>query len=267
MGARFHRAVANGGYSWVTEDPIWGLGEMPFRSPTVFNWFTPLFSPPATSIEQAGLVGPEIQMTNVRSVVGYLNYIQDAIGRDAQNGPDVFSSYGPELGLANSPTDLVDRMNLILMAGQMNSTLEGEIVSAVSAIDVPPAAIRTRSTLRWHACQTAAISPWRRQTSPHKMRAPSDSRPHTASVSENGFVRLDGRHLGQPIPDGLELDGRDGAATGPPTRALVCVFLQGGNDGHGTVIATDPDSYARSRGAFGGSRTGLSSEPISCPSR
>ena len=92
---------------------------------------------PATSIEAAGLVGPEFQMTNVTSVVGYLNYMQDAIGAGAQNGPDVFSSYGPELGLANSPTDLVDRMNLLLMAGQMNSTLESEIVSAVSAIDIP----------------------------------------------------------------------------------------------------------------------------------
>ena len=27
-------------------------------------------------------------------------------------------------------------------------------------------------------------------------------------------------------------------------RALVCVYLQGGNDGHGTVIATDPGSFA-----------------------
>ena len=27
-------------------------------------------------------------------------------------------------------------------------------------------------------------------------------------------------------------------------RALVCVYLYGGNDGHGTVIATDPDSFA-----------------------
>jgi len=27
-------------------------------------------------------------------------------------------------------------------------------------------------------------------------------------------------------------------------KALVCIFLQGGNDGHGTVIATDTDSYA-----------------------
>src|SRR6201996_4643982 len=26
-------------------------------------------------------------------------------------------------------------------------------------------------------------------------------------------------------------------------RAMVCVYLQGGNDGHGTLIATDPDSF------------------------
>jgi len=128
----------NGGY-WLgsTEDMIYGLGEMPLRSPTVFNWFAPNYVPPNTSIGTAGLVGPEFQMTNVSSVVGYLNYMQDAIGADAQNGPDVFSSYGPELGLANSPTDLVDRMNLLLMAGQMNSTLESEIVGAVGAISVP----------------------------------------------------------------------------------------------------------------------------------
>jgi uncharacterized protein (DUF1501 family) len=35
-------------------------------------------------------------------------------------------------------------------------------------------------------------------------------------------------------------------------RALVCVYLQGGNDGHGTVVATDPDSFA----AFTSARQG-----------
>jgi uncharacterized protein (DUF1501 family) len=35
-------------------------------------------------------------------------------------------------------------------------------------------------------------------------------------------------------------------------KALVCVFLAGGNDGHGTVIATDPDSFA----AFTQARSG-----------
>src|SRR5271170_1840840 len=35
-------------------------------------------------------------------------------------------------------------------------------------------------------------------------------------------------------------------------RAIVCVYLQGGNDGHGTLIATDPDSFA----AFTQARSG-----------
>ncbi|MGB7263876.1 MAG: DUF1501 domain-containing protein [Terracidiphilus sp.] len=39
---------------------------------------------------------------------------------------------------------------------------------------------------------------------------------------------------------------------GSDYRALVCVYLQGGNDGHGTVIATDPESFA----AFTTARSG-----------
>jgi uncharacterized protein (DUF1501 family) len=39
---------------------------------------------------------------------------------------------------------------------------------------------------------------------------------------------------------------------GSDYRALVCVYLQGGNDGHGTVIATDADSYT----AFTQARSG-----------
>jgi uncharacterized protein (DUF1501 family) len=39
---------------------------------------------------------------------------------------------------------------------------------------------------------------------------------------------------------------------GTDYRALVCVYLAGGNDGHGTVIATDPESFA----AFTSARSG-----------
>jgi uncharacterized protein (DUF1800 family) len=120
-----------------TEDPIWGLGQMTLRSPTVFNWFAPGYVPPGTSIEQAGLGAPEMQMTNVTSVVGYLNYMQTAIGSDAANGFDVFSSYAAEMNLAATPGALLDRVNLLLMAGRMDSTLYNQILSAVSAIPIP----------------------------------------------------------------------------------------------------------------------------------
>ena len=120
-----------------TEDPIWGLGEMPLRSPTVFNWFAPGYVPPGTSIEAAKLVAPEMEMTNVTTVVGYLNYMQNTIGSDATNGSDVYASYATEMSLAATPDALMDRINLLLMAGEMDSTLRSQILGAVSAIAIP----------------------------------------------------------------------------------------------------------------------------------
>jgi uncharacterized protein (DUF1800 family) len=128
----------NGAYDiGSTEDPIWGLGEMSLRSPTVFNWFAPGYVPPATSISAAGLVAPEMQMTNVTTVVGYLNYMQNAIGSGPTDGPDIFSNYEEEMSLAATPGALLDRINLLLMAGEMDSTLYGQILDAITSIPIP----------------------------------------------------------------------------------------------------------------------------------
>jgi uncharacterized protein (DUF1800 family) len=137
--ARAFTAQSRTGSFWIgdTEDPIWGLGQMTMRSPTVFNWFAPGYVPPATTIAQAGLVGPEFQMTNVSSVVGYINFMQDTIGSNAKNGPDLFTSYPAEYRIANNPGALVDRLNLLLMAGQMSSGLESQLIDAVNSIEVP----------------------------------------------------------------------------------------------------------------------------------
>ena len=137
--ARAFTAQSRTGSYWLgsTEDPIYGLGEMTLRSPTVFNWFTPGYVPPNTSIEKAGLGAPEMQMTNVSTVVGYINYMQDAIGSDSNQGADLFSNYAAEIRLANQPAALVDRINLLLMAGSMDSTLRSQIIDAVESIDLP----------------------------------------------------------------------------------------------------------------------------------
>jgi uncharacterized protein (DUF1800 family) len=128
----------NGAYNLgSTEDPIWGLGQMTLRAPSVFNWFAPGYVPPGTSIEAAGLVAPEMQMTNVSSVVGYLNYMQNAIGSDANGGSDLYAAYSAEINLASTPDALVDRVNLLLMAGLMDSTLRSQILNAVNAVPIP----------------------------------------------------------------------------------------------------------------------------------
>lgn len=128
----------NGAFNMgATEDPVYGLGEMAMRSPTVFNWFAPGYVPPGTSISQAGLVAPEMQMTDVSSVVGYLNFMQYSIGADNGQGPDIFSSYAAETALAATPDLLLDRIDLLLMAGTMSSTLRGQVLSAVDSIAIP----------------------------------------------------------------------------------------------------------------------------------
>jgi uncharacterized protein (DUF1800 family) len=119
------------------EDPIYGYNEMWLRSPTVFNWFAPNYTPPNTSISSAGLVAPEMQIVNVSSVVGFINYMQGAIGSGAASGLDVFSSYATEMSLAATPDQLLDRINLLLMGGQMSSTLYNQILTAVSSIPIP----------------------------------------------------------------------------------------------------------------------------------
>lgn len=120
-----------------TEDPIYGYGEMWLRSPTVFNWFSPGYTPPATSISAANLLAPEMQIANVSTVVGYINYMQTAIGSDATSGLDVFSSYATEMNLAATPDKLLDRINLLLMSGQMSSTLYNQILTAIASIPIP----------------------------------------------------------------------------------------------------------------------------------
>jgi uncharacterized protein (DUF1800 family) len=120
-----------------TEDPIYGLGEMWQRSPTVFNWFSPLYTPPNSTISTDGLLAPEVQMTNVSTVVGFVNYLQGSIGAGATNGPDIFSSYATEIGLASQPDQLLDRVNLLLMSGQMSGGLYNQILSAITSIQIP----------------------------------------------------------------------------------------------------------------------------------
>jgi len=134
----FTAQSATGSYNLdSTEDPIYGLGEMWLRSPTVFNWFSPGYTPPGTTIATDSLLAPETQITNVSTVVGFINYMQNAIGATATQGPDIFSTYAEEMRLASKPDQLMDRINLLLMAGQMSNSLYSAIETAVTSIPIP----------------------------------------------------------------------------------------------------------------------------------
>lgn len=110
------------------------LGQSPLRSPSVFNFFRPGYVPPATALS-AGAVAPEFQLVNESSVGGYLNYLQGVIANGINTG-DVKATYVSELLLVNDTTALLNRLNLLLCAGQLTSASQSLILPALNAMSV-----------------------------------------------------------------------------------------------------------------------------------
>jgi hypothetical protein len=136
------------------------LGQSPLRSASVFNFFRPGYVPPATALT-SGAVAPEFQLVNESSVGGYLNYMQGVIDGGI-NSSDIKAIYSSEIALALSPTPatpthLIDRLNLLLCAGQLsaaNVTLITTTVGAMKGTDTskPVNATKTATNLRNRVC-------------------------------------------------------------------------------------------------------------------
>jgi hypothetical protein len=130
------------------------LGQAPLFAPSVFNFWRPGFTPPATTqLGQRSLVAPEFQVIDEVTVASYANLIQDTINAGIGfvptgfNGRDVLPNYSSEIALADSPQALVDRVNLLLLCGQMSPTLQQRIVAGVSAINVPASTGSNQATI------------------------------------------------------------------------------------------------------------------------
>jgi hypothetical protein len=78
-----------------------------------------------------------MEITDVTTVIGYLNSMQAALSGGYGNNRDLYMTLATETALANNPDQLLDRVNLLLLAGNMSSTLRSQILGAVNAITVP----------------------------------------------------------------------------------------------------------------------------------
>ncbi len=139
------------------------LGQSPLRSPTVFNFFRPGYVPPATSL-RAGTVAPEFQLVNESSVAGYLNYMQGAIDTGVGGATGLVAAYTAEIALAErpsaaSPSQLVERINLLLSGGQLSAATVATITTAVGSMagTVVGNATTTATNLRKRVCATVLM--------------------------------------------------------------------------------------------------------------
>jgi len=107
------------------------LGQSPLRAPSVFNFFRPGYVPSGTALS-AGAVAPEFQLVNESSVGGYLNYLQGVISGGIN--ADIKATYVAELALVANTTALLNRLNLLLCAGQLGSASQTLILNALNAM-------------------------------------------------------------------------------------------------------------------------------------
>ena len=63
--------------------------------------------------------------------------MRDAISNGLGSSRDVKADYSAFTPLATTPDQLVDKINLLLMANQMSSSLRSQIIAAVNSIAIP----------------------------------------------------------------------------------------------------------------------------------
>ena len=115
------------------------MGQSVFRPPTVFSYFPQAYIAPPAS---AGVLGPEFGIMNANTSLRRANWVNDMVfwGGIAAD-PDDNSPLGTALdfselqALAGNPTNLVDRLNRLLMHDTMSDALRSSILDAVNAID------------------------------------------------------------------------------------------------------------------------------------
>lgn len=118
------------------------LGQHPYRSASVFNFYRPGFVAPGTETGAAGLTAPELQIVNETSALAYVNFMSRYIRDQApRNGSDATTTtfdpnYATELGLAATPEALADRLNLILTYGSMKPETRARIIALLNEIPI-----------------------------------------------------------------------------------------------------------------------------------
>ena len=130
-----------------------GMGQVPLRAPTVFNFFEPGYALPG-EIAQSGLVSPEFQIATETTVVGTANVYRSLFGTGGQTGPLMFNLTPFQPPQVATDAALLDKVSLVLFAGAMSDGTRGILSTALADPDFPRQADNRVLTLLWLASLT-----------------------------------------------------------------------------------------------------------------
>ncbi|MDM7860647.1 DUF1800 domain-containing protein [Alteromonas sp. ASW11-36] len=132
--------------------PLSVLGQHPYRSPSVFNFYRPGYVASGTLSAQAGLVAPELQIVNASSIPGYINLLsfgsfqaqRDSYGQlrqifarynvefdDSQAQQTFVADYSSVLELADDSTALIDYLDNLLLYGSLSDSTRLQLIATL----------------------------------------------------------------------------------------------------------------------------------------
>jgi len=107
------------------------MNEDLYNAPSVFNYFSPSFTPPGSTV-----LGPEFQIDTPDSAVYRANMVANLFSSWSSPilnyGPGTNIDVTPFLALASNPANLVAALDLTLTHGTMPAAMKQDIVSAVT---------------------------------------------------------------------------------------------------------------------------------------
>lgn len=132
--------------------PATDISQYPLDPPSVFSFYRPGYVPPGTAMAYAGATVPEFQIVNESTVAAWANLVQSFSfqgfyvtapeltsmppGPTGTDGFDLVPDYSVEKALAVDTQALVNRLNLLLCAGQLSGATVQLIVKGLRADNI-----------------------------------------------------------------------------------------------------------------------------------
>lgn len=112
------------------------LGQSPWRSPSVFNFYRPGYVAPGTESGATGMTVPELQIVDAGTIAGYPNfmtyYVFGFSRYDDPDNPAMFPDYTEEIALAYDEGALVDHLNSLLVYGSLEESTQTDIAASIA---------------------------------------------------------------------------------------------------------------------------------------
>lgn len=141
---------------WDTSSST-SLGQHPYRSPTVFNFYQPHHIAYGTKTGMANLNMPELQLLNASTIPSYINFMSFFINREMRDRNYIedyqefveeddleldanlvktsfYAAYTLESQLAHQPQALVDHLDQLMTYGRLSDQSKSRITQAIQSI-------------------------------------------------------------------------------------------------------------------------------------